>query len=785
LDIKGLSFENSNDGYQNTLVEDCRTTGHGMMAIQGGNNLTNLVIRRCVITDGFNPGGHNSAPFVGLNEGARLTMEECVFDRNGYKENPSDATKWTGEYTSNLSSGGSGEPGTGVQPTRTWFDRNWYLSGNAGKTLIVRGNIAARTGGGAEQMRSGGLAYRNVFLFNHDGLLGGSNEAQYGFNDVFFVQNLFLHDDLFLPPGGWGMNNYLQGANTVIAENIYAHPHPRLVSPNGPGTLFLWNMRDNFQYPRVLVGNVIRAATPFRGFATQRSLGSLDHPIVTIKNNEFAINQVTSYGYGGVSRTAKSELDTIDENLYFGNETSATFATGYAGAPKSASRNKSFQTWQSAGYDINSQMISNWETFKSTAGWSDPERDIISYMQTIDPSYVPDENVRVDYGVPIQQSVPKLVKNSIPDSAMNEQQKILAAKRFHAAITFLLRARENRRGNWDSNYTAESLNDYIRSGFGKSSLSGSPYSLSLEDAFTFVSVEEPCLIIDLVPKTSSFTESGGTGSFTISTTNENCPWSAATNRDWLTLTQNASGTGSVAEISYSVAPNYTNSSRSGTITVGGQVHAVFQQSLVCTISSVEPTSISVGPSGGTGSISFSNASAICSWEAVSDSSWLTMVQGSTGTGESALIIYNVDQNPLNFSRVGTITLDDSNQISITQEGSPSLEIGNHVHKIKGSYSGQIERVFDKDYFLDLSVPVDRTITKIVTETSGGSCILEFYKNNDQITQIPASTTGNSITLSSNNTVSADDRLKIQINTNNRARGLKFSVHYEQESEIST
>jgi hypothetical protein len=488
----GMQLGNANPAGYNwwkTIVEDCRSEGHSMIAIQGGDRKVDLTIRRCVFADGFAAGGHNSSPFNGLKDGAKLTIEECVFDRNGYKENPADATQWTGEFSSSLVSGQLPD-GTGVQPTRTWFDRNWYMSGDAGDTLVLRGNIAARTGGGAEQLRSGGLSYRNVFLFEHDGLLMGMPDG-YGFHNTFAVQNLFLHDDLFLPPGGWGMNNYSQGADTVIAENIYAHPHSRIVGTNGPGTLFLWNARDNFMYKRVLIGNVIRASTFFRGYATQRSLESRDHPIITIKNNEFAFDSIGGYGYGAISRPEKSPLDTVDENLYFGNPTSPSFTVNYGGSPQSISnRNRSFQTWQSEGYDTNSQMMDDWNSFKSTAGWTDPDRDIVSYMQTIDPTYIPDENVRVDYGTKVQQTTPQLVKNVIPTNHMNEEQRLLAARRFHAAVTFLLRARDNRKGNWSNNYTAESLNNYMREGFGKP-LVGGEYILTFDDAFSIIENEIP------------------------------------------------------------------------------------------------------------------------------------------------------------------------------------------------------------------------------------------------------------------------------------------------------
>jgi len=801
----GLQFGNANPVSYNwwkTIVEDCRSEGHPMIPIMGADRKMDLTIRRCVFADGWSSGGHNSAPFNGLKDGAKLTFEECVFDRNGYKENPADATEWTGSYVSSLSRGGAdglAEPGTGIQPTRTWFDRNWYMSGNSGNELVLRGNIAARTGGGAEQLRSGGLAYRNVFLMNHDGILAGASEAEYGNHNTFVVQNLFLHDDVFLPPGGWGMNNYCQGGTAIMAENIYAHPNFR--GQNGPGTFFLWNVRQNEIVQRIMIGNVLRAEGPFRGFATQRSLSDFTQPTITIKNNEFAVESIIPPGYGAISRPTKSILDTVDNNYYFGNPTSSSFTIGYGGGPQSiVNTNTTFQAWQSQGYDTNSQMISDWNTFKSTVGWTDPNRDIISYMQAIDPTYIPDENVRVDYGTKVPQSVSKLVKDFIPQSGFggitDAQRRSIAAKRFHAAVTFLMRARENRKGNWDTNYTADALNDYIRVGFGKPTLSETPYILTLESAFEFVSVEEPCLINDLTPTTNSFDESGGTGTFTISTSSENCPWTASSNRDWLIITQNDSGVGSIAEIEYSVSPNYSNSNRNGTINVGGQIHTVSQAGVNCSISSINPTTASVSASGGTGTISFSNSNNTCSWTAVSDSSWLNITQGSSGTGENGTLTYTVQANPLTFSRIGKITLNSS-EILITQEPNNQDIIGtleqtvgsleSHNHKILASYSGHIERPFNKDYIIDLSCSKEKEIIKLSVLTNTGSAVCKLHKKSSntvtELANLMATTTITTESNISNEILLEGDQLYLTISETD-CRDLKFIVSYKQDCETN-
>lgn len=70
----------------------------------------------------------------------------------------------------------------------------------------------------------------------------------------------------------------------------------------------------------------------------------------------------------------------------------------------------------------------------------------------------------------------------------------------------------------------------------------------------------------------NFAANGGSGSFGVNTTT-GCAWTAQSNAAWLTTTSTGSGTGT---INYTVAPNTTAASRTGTITAGGQVHTVTQ-----------------------------------------------------------------------------------------------------------------------------------------------------------------------------------------------------------------
>ena len=206
---------------------------------------------------------------------------------------------------------------------------------------------------------------------------------------------------------------------------------------------------------------------------------------MTIVGNEIAVESTFGYGLGAISRSAKSASDTVDGNLYFGDPNASRFTAGYVISPQNIlSANRTFLQWQADGYDTTSQMIADWSAFKSAAGWSAPERDIVSYMQSVDPSYVPDEAVRVDYGASVGRANAPLVRTVILGTAFGkiaeDANARLAARRFHAAVTFLLRARENRKGNWDDRYTADAVSDYIRQGFGKPPVDG-PYQASIAE----------------------------------------------------------------------------------------------------------------------------------------------------------------------------------------------------------------------------------------------------------------------------------------------------------------
>ena len=76
----------------------------------------------------------------------------------------------------------------------------------------------------------------------------------------------------------------------------------------------------------------------------------------------------------------------------------------------------------------------------------------------------------------------------------------------------------------------------------------------------------------LTPTSRTHTSAGGPGTITVNTSS-GCAWQATTTQAWISVSGNGTASGSV---SYTVQPNTTGSSRTGSISIGTQVFSVVQ-----------------------------------------------------------------------------------------------------------------------------------------------------------------------------------------------------------------
>ncbi len=122
----------------NILIEDCVVQGFAdNFIIQGGDlGVTNFRIRRCLVLDSCSNNGHSQGIYAEMING--LTIEDCVFDHNGWDE-------------------------TKAGCVATIFNHNMYLRQGVINTMIRR-NIITRASSHGVSMNVSGTIEDNLFV---------------------------------------------------------------------------------------------------------------------------------------------------------------------------------------------------------------------------------------------------------------------------------------------------------------------------------------------------------------------------------------------------------------------------------------------------------------------------------------------------------------------------------------------------------------------------------------------------------------------------------------------
>ncbi|MCX5852858.1 MAG: BACON domain-containing carbohydrate-binding protein, partial [Deltaproteobacteria bacterium] len=159
--------------------------------------------------------------------------------------------------------------------------------------------------------------------------------------------------------------------------------------------------------------------------------------------------------------------------------------------------------------------------------------------------------------------------------------------------------------------------------------------------------------------------SGGNGQIDV-TSPDGCTWTAtkSVGLSWVTITSGSSGTGN-GRVHYKVDPVGGTTPRSGTITINGKVHTIWQTG--CTYG-INPMSASYTTSGGTGSVAVTSQTG-CPWTATESLDWVSITSGASGSGNGS-VGYTVAANTRSISRSGTITITGGQTFTINQAGVP-------------------------------------------------------------------------------------------------------------------
>lgn len=155
-----------------------------------------------------------------------------------------------------------------------------------------------------------------------------------------------------------------------------------------------------------------------------------------------------------------------------------------------------------------------------------------------------------------------------------------------------------------------------------------------------------------IQPTSRSVEAAGASLAVIVSAPAGCAWTATSSVPWVTIASGASGSGN-GTVSLTVAANAGTTSRTGTVTIAGQTFTVSQAGVTCSYSLV-PTSAAVGAARGSAAVDVST-SAGCTWTAVSNTAWLSITGGTSGTG-SGRVSYEFAANTDVAARSGSLTI---------------------------------------------------------------------------------------------------------------------------------
>ena len=205
-----------------------------------------------------------------------------------------------------------------------------------------------------------------------------------------------------------------------------------------------------------------------------------------------------------------------------------------------------------------------------------------------------------------------------------------------------------------------------------------------------------------------------------------CDWTATASDSWITLMEGASGRGGDV-VFYSVSANTGSASRTGTLTIGGQVLTITQggtatTSCTYTFSQTTPTFDSQAA---TSSVDVTPSDSACGgWTATTTDSWITLTGNTSGTGNGS-ITYSVAANTESTSRTGTLTVADST-LTITQSGFT----GTYNLTIRSPNDGYV-RVSDSTLATDVSCGSSAAFHRCsYTYPAGTSLTLTAYPDPD-------------------------------------------------------
>ena len=155
--------------------------------------------------------------------------------------------------------------------------------------------------------------------------------------------------------------------------------------------------------------------------------------------------------------------------------------------------------------------------------------------------------------------------------------------------------------------------------------------------------------------TVSVPSTGGAVSVDVTASQPTCTWTATSGSAFITVTSGAGATGN-GTVGFTVGAN-TGPARSGRLTVAGQTVTVTQDAVpttpTCSTTTISPTSQNFGEAATTATVTVTAGN--CSWTAVSNASFISIVSGGSGVGNGT-VTFSITANTTGNRRSGAITI---------------------------------------------------------------------------------------------------------------------------------
>lgn len=307
----GLRLHNFDQAMQGILIEDNVFDFYESNTIQQGstNALTDIIIRRNVISNNYSTGAHSQGLFLSSNSGTLI--EENLFDHNGW-------------YKQQIGTGNDREEGQA-----TIFNHNTYFSGL--DNLVMRNNIfmrassignkfTANPSGGTDTLETSNiLLHRNVYAEGELAFsIGGNTDNNNGprFSNVHIIDTVVTDIGATQPTNrtlGWGLEakdwsggviqgNIFKNWGTATIGNTYA----LAVTQHSSNV----DINDNIFYG--LSGGNNRQAVNLEG--------------ANASNITFTNNDIVSFGANPIQLI---EADNLSAFTILGNTYNSTHATPF------------------------------------------------------------------------------------------------------------------------------------------------------------------------------------------------------------------------------------------------------------------------------------------------------------------------------------------------------------------------------------------------------------------------------------------------------------------------